>query len=221
MSKSVLVALGALTLVLACLDERPSVVGPNPPPPSPPPPAAVVSNPVQMVAATSTGLSRSIAVTSDASVAYVALPPGTIPNGGFATISNTRTGSSLPVAMEDGGFDAVPIGAVAGDKLDVNVRLDGGANRFLALVVPLSRRPGVVRTDPPPRKRDVALNTAIVATFSEPIDATSAARIQVLLNGSPVRGSVVLTADGLRADFQPAQQLSPNTDYVLSIPKDL
>src|SRR5207249_3591945 len=80
------------------------------------------------------------------------------------------------------------------------------------------RRPVVVRTDPPPRKRDVPLNTSIVVVFSEPIRVTSGERIQVLHNGSPVNGSVVVTADGLRAEFQPAEPLSRNSDYVLSIP---
>src|SRR5437016_8187720 len=155
-------------------------------------------------------------VTED--VVFVSLPPGAIPLGGFATIHDSRTGSDASAAMAEGGFDPVPLRAVAGDTLAVNVRLVGGGNQLLYLVVPSSRRPVVVRTDPPPRKRDVPLNTSIVVVFSEPIRVTSGERIQVLHNGSPVNGSVVVTADGLRAEFQPAEPLSRNSDYVLSIP---
>src|SRR2546426_709204 len=119
-------------------------------------------------------------------------------------------------AIAEGGFDPVPLFAAVGDTLAINVRLAGGGTKVLRLVVPATRRPVVVRAYPPPRKRDVPLNTSIVAVFSEPVQSGSG--IQLLQNGSPVSGTTVLTADGLRAEFTPVQRLAPNTDYVLAIP---
>src|SRR5205807_10440296 len=123
-------------------------------------------------------------VTED--VVFVSLPPCAILLGGFATIRDARTGSAAAAAMSGGGFDPVPLRAAAGDTLAVDVRLVAGGNQPFYLVVPASRRPVVVRTDPPPRKRDVPLNTSIVVVFSEPIRVTSAGGLQVLQNGSPV-----------------------------------
>lgn len=159
----------------------------------------------------------SLRVVNQAAV-FVSLPPGTIPNGGFATISDPRAGSSADAAMDQGGFDPVPLQASAGDTIAVSVRLIGGATERLFLVVPARRPPVVVRTDPPPKKRDVPLNSTIVVVFSEPVTVTTGTTIELLHNGSPVSGSAVLSSDGLRAEFQPDQPLAANSDYALSVP---
>ena len=126
-------------------------------------------------------------------VAYISLPPGTSPNGVTATIRNRDTDASITVAVIDGGFDPVPIAAVAGDVLDIEVRLAGGAvPEMYSRTVPGKRRPRVVRTNPPRGKRDVPLNATIHVVFSEPIDATTVTGASVRLehDGAPVSGSL-------------------------------
>src|SRR6266704_2984212 len=177
----------------------------------------VVSDPQRSIAASGPATAARQGTASE--VVYVSLPPGTVPTGGFATIRDARTGTDASAAMAEGGFDPVPLFAAVGDTLAINVRLAGGGTKVLRLVVPATRRPVVVRAYPPPRKRDVPLNTSIVAVFSEPVQSGST--IQLLKSGSPVSGTTVLSADGLRAEFRPAQQLSPNTDYVLAIPSNV
>ncbi len=155
----------------------------------------VVSDPQRSIAASGPATAARQGTASE--VVYVSLPPGTVPTGGFATIRDARTGTDASAAMAEGGFDPVPLFSAVGDTLAINVRLAGGGTKVLRLVVPATRRPVVVRAYPPPRKRDVPLNTSIVAVFSEPVQAGSG--IQLLQNGSPVSGTTVLTADGLRA----------------------
>ncbi len=192
-----------------------------------PPPAQglIVSNPIPAIGvASGTALvrvNRALAPSAGGSVVYVSLPPGTIPKGGLATIRNVRTGSAVPAAMADGGFDPVSIDARPGDTLAVTVELVGGASRSFLFTVRATRPPVVVRTDPPPRKRDVPLNASLVVVFSEPIDPSTIGGIRLLKGGAAVGGHAVLSADGLRATFQADQNLSPNADYELSISTDL
>jgi Tol biopolymer transport system component len=178
--------------------------------------APVVSDPRSSIIAASVTAFASVQQVEEGEV-FVSLPPGTVPSGGLATIRDTRSGSETLAAMAEGGFDPVGLSAAAGDTVTITVRLDGGGTQLLRMVVPAHRRPVVVRADPPPRKRDVPLNSVMVVIFSEPVQATSGSRIQLLHNGSPVTGSVELSADGLRAVFHPTQPLAPNTDYVLSV----
>jgi len=181
--------------------------------------APIVSNPVAAAAATSAAAFSVAGGSSGTDVVYVSLPPGTIPDGGLATVRNTRTGTSASAAMASGGFDPVAIEASAGDTLALQVqRAEGGSPVTFSLVVLAPRRPVVVRTDPPPRKRDVPLNTQIVVVFSEPINPATAANIRLLSAGAPVSGSVAVTADGLRAAFTPSILLAANTEHVLSVP---
>jgi len=210
---------GLVALLASCLDGRPSFLGPRDPAVTTTAPAAIVSNPEPEAAAVRGGVSLRASSTTDA--VYVSLQPGTIPSGGLATIRNTRTGTKLPVAMDAGGFDPVPVQAAAGDTLALEIDLVGGGTQSLRLTVPAARPPIVVRTDPAPRKRDVPLNAYLVTVFSEPISPSTAARIRLLLAGVPVSGHVTVTADGLRAQFQPDGLLAPNADYELSIPTDV
>ena len=215
--------LAVLALALACLDDRPGLLGPRTPEATRPGAnaSAIVSNPEPGTAAIRARATFSANRASGTNVVYVSLQPGTIPKGGLATIRNTRTGSSVPTAMADGGFDPVPIEAQAGDTVAVVVQLAGGGSQSLMLMVPATRPPVVVRTDPPARKRDVPLNAYLEVVFSEPIAPSTATSIQLLLAGAPVSGQVTVRADGLRAQFQPDNLLAPNTDYVLSIPTDV
>jgi len=48
--------------------------------------------------------------------------------------------------------------------------------------------PVIVRTNPPPKKRDVPLNAAIVIVFSEPVDGRTlnSSAVQLLRGTTPV-----------------------------------
>ncbi len=209
-------ALGSMGALASCLDRQP--IGPESTGTTGLATSPTVSDPLSppTLLASAPGLSTS--VVAGTNVVYVSLPPGTEPDGGLATVRDTR-GASIPVPMGSGGFDPIPIVAAAGDAIAIDVERVGGGIVSYAVRVPAAARPLVVRTNPPPRKRDVPLNTSIVVVFSEPIQSGST--IQLLKSGSPVSGTTVLSADGLRAEFRPAQQLSPNTDYVLAIPGDV
>ena len=179
----------------------------------------IVSDPVP--AALARAASRSVSQVTGTDVVYVSLQPGTVPTGGLATIRNTRTGSSVTTAMDAGGFDPVQIDAQAGDVLAVQVELPGGGTQTLTLRVPVTHRPGVVRTDPPPGKRDVPLNARIVVVFSEPINPGTVSGIRLLRGAAPIAGHTTLSTDGLRAEFQPTGLLAANAGFALSIPEDV
>ena len=151
-------------------------------------------------------------------VAWVSLPPGTIPDGGLATIRNPRTGDEVRAAFDDGGFDPVAIPARAGERLDLSIVLIGGGTRALTSTVPVRRRPRVVRSHPVPTKRDVPLNARFTVVFSEPVDPATTSGIRLLHGEAEVGGSIVLAGDDLRAVFTPDALLAPNTEYVLSVP---
>ena len=55
-------------------------------------------------------------------LAYVALPPGTVPAGNWATIRRVGDAGSIVTAVLSGGFDPVAVAAQAGDSIDVIVR---------------------------------------------------------------------------------------------------
>ena len=210
----------ALGWVVGCLDDRPDLAGPDRLTGDLSAATVIVSDPVAHPLA-GAGAAHALSGGTGADPVYVSLPPGTIPNGGLATIRNIRTGSSVPAVMVAGGFDPVAIEAVAGDTLAIEVQLDGGGNRSLRLPVPSVRRPIVVRTDPPPGKRDVPLNARIVVVFSEPINPGTVGSIRLLRGAAPTAGQISLSADGLRAEFEPAGLLAANADFALSIPTDV
>jgi len=153
-----------------------------------------------------------------ATIAYVHLPAGTAPTGMAASIHNRDLGTTELAYPVDGGFDPVPVAARPGDVLELEIRAEGGAVLFRGETrVPASRRPYVVRTDPPPRKRDVPLNAAFVIVFSEPIAVSTLTpgSVRLVSSGGVVGGQVHLEPDGLRAEFVPDRELSPNTVYNL------
>jgi len=215
-SRGGLVAL--VSLALACSDAAmpPDSVTPLLPTPF------VVSNPVPGIAPAPGVAPATRSASSGSSVSYVSLPPGAIPHGVTANIRDLRTGSSVTAAVVDGGFDPVPLPAVAGDTLAIVVQTIGGAgpSSFLTLVS-ITMRPTVIRTSPPSHKRDVPLNAILVIVFSEPMDsATLLGSVTLSLAGSPVPGKVVIppnSGDILEATFVPDAPLTPLTTYQLQI----
>lgn len=156
------------------------------------------------------------------SAVYVSLPSGTVPSAALAVVKNVASGLAITRPIVNGGLDPVPVAASVGDRLEVTISGNGNAIlRTLNGTVPSSRKPYVVRTIPPRRKTDVPLNARLIIVFSEPIRPTSAGSIRLLRANAQVSGSVVVSADGLRAELQPAQLLAANTDYVLSVSSDV
>lgn len=153
-------------------------------------------------------------------VAYISLPPGAVPNGIAITIRHRVTGSSITVPMVDGGFDPVAIEATAGDLLELEIQTTGGGPLLFTRVVPGRRPPKVVRTNPPPKKRDVALNSTIIIVFSEPLDAETLtdASIQLRLGATAVGGRLEFRDDDrLTAAFIPLTPLAAGSDYRLVV----
>jgi alpha-tubulin suppressor-like RCC1 family protein len=216
---------GALALLLAgaCADD---IQGPHAGGPDDPAPeflaTLVVSNPVASASPDAAGATSSGSPAGAVeAIAYVSLPPGTVPNGETAVIRTRRTAAEATAAMVGGGFDPIPVAAASGDTLDIRIELaEGEAALAFYSVVPDSRAPVVVRTDPPPRKPDVPLNAVMLVVFSEPIDAATltASAVQLLLNGAAVAGTLQV-GDGLNltAVFAPDEPLAPGAAYTLVV----
>jgi len=184
-------------------------------PPPPPVDGPIVSDPLA-------SLQVSMGAPSELDVAFVSLPPGTVPSGAVAVIRNQHSTATITTTVADGGFDPVPLAAVPGDSVKITVAVAGGPSVLLSLVVPGRRHPVVVRADPPPRKRDVPLNSSIVVVFSEPIDfATLSASSVTLFHGSTaVAGAVrLLGGSTTAAVFDPDEPLAANADYELVVTK--
>lgn len=184
----------------------------------------IVSTPHAGVAATS-GTAFLVA-NSTTSVVYVALPVGSIPE---ATAVNIRVpGSTAVVTAEtiDGGMDPVAINAAPGDSLRFDVTLSGAATpiAYYSSVPRIGRRPVVVRTSPPPKKRDVPLNIKITVVFSEPIAISSLTdtALQLADGNVTVTGQLAFSDSAhLTATFTPDAPLKPLTDYTLTITKSI
>jgi hypothetical protein len=177
---------------------------------------AIVSNPVSPVGGVSSvggaAFSDAGALTEMNAIVYVSLPPNSLPNGEQVTIRNRQSGADASVVMLNGGFDPVAVGAAVGDTLDLEFRLAGSVNPLHAShVVPLSRGPVVVRTDPPRKKRDVPLNAVMLVVFSEPISlsALTGSSVQLLLGGVPVAGTLRFAdSEQLALTFTPDEPLT-------------
>jgi len=185
--------------------------------------ALIVSNPVGIAGAADASAASGGAAA--AGIVYASLPPGIIPRGDWVVIQSRGTGAQTTAAMADGGFDPIPIASTAGDTLDVRIDLAGdrGVLAFFA-VVPPSRRPIVVRTDPPPRKRDVPLNASMLVVFSEPIDAATVtpASVALSLGGAPVGGTLAFGDDAhLTVTFTPADSLVGGAEYALLVTQEI
>ena len=193
----------------ACRGEDPAAPAPQGPPLF----QALVSNPVS-------GGGGPGATTSGTNLVYVSLSPGTIPEGLTVAVDNVRTNERVTANVLEGGFDPIPIAAEVRDTLSVAVVVAGGDRKEARFAVPPGRRLLVVRTDPPPGRRDVPLNSNLLVVFSEPVDP-----------GSLVEGSIVLRRGteiipiGLELDAEkpwivrvaPSGRLAPSTTYSLTL----
>jgi alpha-tubulin suppressor-like RCC1 family protein len=200
------------SLALACSDAE----GPSQPPITPA--AFIVSNPVQPLEPAVTGASTG--ATFEPTVVYISLPPGAIPNGVTATIRNLRTGTSVTAQLVNGGFDPVTLPAVEGDTIAIDVQRIGASPLKFRVTALARRRPSVVRTSPPPHKRDVSLNAIVVIVFSEPLDETTlnGSSVQLWRGTTPVGGTVRFgDVPHLRAEFHPDSLLEAETDYQLVV----
>ena len=216
-----------VALFAACSEN----VGPPPPPASPT--GLLVSNPQPAAALVTAGtLSGSRSPTSPAaadSIVYVSLTAGSVPSGTTAAVHRVGDEAGVITTVIDGGFDPVAISASVGDSIEVVVRDgEGGVVTQYHLAVAAVRRPVVVRTEPPPRKRDQPLNAAIVVVFSEPIDGASLTSASVqLLQGTTALGGTVrfldptLDASHVSVEFVPNAPLTGETDYQLVVTPDV
>jgi hypothetical protein len=179
----------------------------------------VVSSPVPNLSRAFAGsvASQGVAPT----VVYVSLPPGEFPNGEVATITVERTGVSTRVSLENGGFDPVELMAAVGDTITISVRITGASEEVVRrFPVPAKAPPIIVRTDPPPHKRDVPLNARVIVVFSAPIDASSLndSTVQVWRDTALVSGELSFTnTTHTAAQFAPAASLRGETDYELVV----
>ena len=210
-SRKTCLRLAALILVVAgCRDT-------HDPDPDPDPflPDLIVSNPRGTSAIQALGL-----VAPFVNLTYASLPPGTIPDGRNITIVNRRTGATAGAAIVAGGVDPIAIAAEIGDTLDISIALTGDRLLPAIAIVPARRPPVVVRTDPPPGKRDVPLNSIIRLVFSEPLARATltGGSVQLLLNGLPVLGTLAFEdAADLVVSFTPAQPLAAGATYTIAI----
>ena len=181
----------------------------------------VISDPAPAASvAQGSPLASALTTSAGDDVAYVSLPPGTVPAGDTAIIRRVGD-SSLTTAVFGGGFDPVPVVAQAGDSIDVIVRdAAGGTVLQLRLAVAAARPPVVIRTDPPRRKTDVPVNAAIVIVFSEPVDGgtLTPSSVRLFRGTSTVAGTItLLQGTGALAGFVPNAPLAANTEYRLEV----
>src|SRR5687768_1124959 len=197
--------------VTACSDRNPS--GPvlpsdpaNPPaptaPPTPAPSGMVVSN------------------AGASSVTYVSAVPGTFQTATSAAIHNkTRAGAPRLFQLTGGGFDPIGVAAQVGDELSITVSSDGVVRSSMVTTVPASRAPTIVRTQPTKSSSDVDLNVDLLVVFSEPVNGASitTSSVAFLQAANAVSGTVLLSPDGLTAEFNPSDGLALQTVYSLAI----
>jgi hypothetical protein len=195
----------------ACRDRDP--VAPNHREPLPQSPA-VISDPITPVAEPTAP--KAVA---GIPVVYVSLLTGTFPGGIAVTVRNRQTGNTVTAVMIAGGLDPVEVEASVGDTLEFTVTVIGRSAIRFVHTVPARKPPVIVRTDPPPAKRDVPLNAKIVVVFSEPMDPTTVSTSSIKLSqaGTEVSGQVTLGPDGLSATFQPDALLQDEMTYSLAV----
>lgn len=182
---------------------------------------SIVSDPIQTsFLATAGEIPRGVTSTAE-QVAFVSLPPGSVPDGDRAAIARFGDTVAFTTRVVDGGFDPIPIIANLGDVIEVDVRNALGVviSRFSS-TVSAARHPVVVRTNPPPGKRDVPLNAAIVVVFSEPVNPSTltTSSIELRRGTEAVSGTVsLLEGSQTVAVFTPEQLLAPNAEYALVV----
>ncbi len=142
------------TLLAACSSDGPTdPTSGTPLPPTPLPPTPfLVSNPILPLGTAAVGGEAS--PQAPATISWVSLPPGSLPDANAVTMRVFRTGAQAIALVTDGGFDPVAIPAVEGDTIEVSVQgATGGGPTAYLLAVPASSPPRVVRIDPDLRRR--------------------------------------------------------------------
>lgn len=160
-----------------------------------------------------------------AGMVYVSLPAGSIPNADRITIHTSAPAGTVTAPSVDGGMDPVAVPAAPGDSLQIDVALtDGAAPLSYVMAVPKSGRPVVIRTSPPPKKRDVPLNSIVTVVFSEPIAAPTltTSAVQLADGAAQVPGQLAFSDPvNLTATLTPDAPLAPATDYTLTITEEI
>ena len=197
---------------LACSSQDAAVTPAVPPPPSP---VTIAPTPAPFVVAPAASAEGSVRLV------YFSLPPGSLPSGTGATIVVRGTKSSATTPLVNGGFDPIVLAASTGDTVSVTVQLAGSTQPGSYLfAVPRPGPPVVVRSDPPPHKRDVALNASLRVVFSQPIDpATVTGSAMELRSGDVTIAGQVAFAIGSPnvIEFTPATPLRDAGDFVLVV----
>jgi len=166
----------------------------------------------------------SMSVANVEGVAYVSLAPGSLPGAVEIQIENrTHSSPALVVPAVDGGFDPVRVPAAENDTLALTARMHDGRSDPIMVKVPAKRPPSVVRTNPPRGRTDVALNVVVGVVFTEPLDraTVNASSLQLLRDGKPVPGEVILDEDSWTAKFVPEAALDPGSTYELVVTKQV
>lgn len=214
-----MIALRRLSAALAAFAWLGCADGPAGPDPLPPhSPGLILSN---AVAPGSASVATSTTGAGLLPVAYLSLPPGTIPGAEYVIVRNLTDGDGdgLPVPVVEGGFDPVAVVASEGDRLELEFN-DGST--ILARkygTVPRSRPPVIVRIAPPKGRTDVALAVRPTVIFSEPVDPASlGAAVHLLRAGVPVAGQAVTRpGESWTVEFVPDALLEPEAAYELHI----
>ncbi|HEU4954643.1 MAG TPA: Ig-like domain-containing protein, partial [Gemmatimonadales bacterium] len=156
-------------------------------------------------------------------VAYVSLPPGTLPGVVSVRIRNLTTGGAQGpvVPLMDGGFDPVAVAAAPGDRLELELTGNDGAVTEETALVPIKRPPVVVRISPPGGRTDVALSVRPDVVFSEPVDPTTlTVGMRLVTGGLVVSGRIELREPWL-AELVPDAPLTPLTTYRMELTRDV
>ena len=182
----------------------------------------IISDPTAPPVASLQGLAHlSASAAEGEDFVYASLLPETAPQGVIASVRSLTGPSLVWTTLRKGGFDPVAVAATAGDSIEIVVRDAAGAVVYAArAAVSAVRPPIVVRTYPPPRKRDVPLNSPIVIAVSEPVDVTSlsSSSVRLFRGAEAVPGTVRrLEGTGTSIAFVPNAELIPNTDYRLVV----
>lgn len=226
-----LVSAGVVALLvvggaLGCADAPDA---PNSKPPTGAAPQAspfVVSAPHAVAVAGTSGVGGGKATSTETRVTYVSLPPGAIPNADVVTIRVQSSGVVVTANAVDGGLDPVAVPAAPDDILSVTVSRTTGVGPVLYVVpVPRVGRPVVVRTAPPPKKRDVPLNlNSILVVFSEPIadGSLTPTAVRLTTGDAPVPGQVSFGDPAhLTSTLTLTTPLAPATEYTLTITQEI
>src|SRR6476469_90413 len=125
-------------------------------------------------------------------VSYISLAPNSVQARLLVVRNKTQRSTPVVIAVVDGGFDPIPVVANPGDALEMTFTLISGGTFRSVIKAPARRGPGVVRTDPPKGRVDVALNIGVSVVFTEPINpqTITPASVRLVLNGANVDGKL-------------------------------